>query len=95
MIAFAIARSDNPRAYDRAEFTADALIHLVGCCLGLAAAAALLSVAFQFETQAEFIPRGIPLGNRTGLLLLNPIPPELNDSTTAKRQFNKPVAKRR
>lgn len=55
MIAVAKARSDNARAYDRAESTADALIHLVGCCLGLAGAAALVSVAFQFETQAEFI----------------------------------------
>lgn len=45
----------NPRDHDRAEFTADALIHAVGCCLGLAGAAALLSVAFNSTTQAEFV----------------------------------------
>jgi hemolysin III len=44
-----------PRDYDRAEFTADALIHAVGCCLGLAGAAALLSVAINSATQAEFV----------------------------------------
>jgi hemolysin III len=45
----------NPRVHDLAEFTADALIHAVGCCLGLAGAAALLSVAFNTATQAEFV----------------------------------------
>ena len=45
----------NPRDHDRAEFTADALVHAVGCCLGLAGAAALLSVAFSSTTQAEFV----------------------------------------
>lgn len=41
--------------HDRAEFTADALIHALGCCLGLAGAAALLSVAFSSATQAEIV----------------------------------------
>lgn len=50
-----LAPAGNPRAHDRAEFTADALIHGVGCCLGLAGAAALLSVAFTSATQAEFV----------------------------------------
>jgi hemolysin III len=45
----------NPRDHDGAEFTADALVHVVGCCLGLAGAAALLSVAFNSATQAEFV----------------------------------------
>jgi hemolysin III len=45
----------NPRDYDRAELVADALIHAVGCCLGLAGAAELLSVAFNSATQAEFV----------------------------------------
>ena len=40
--------------HDRAELTADALIHALGCCLGLAGAAVLLSVAFNSTTQAEF-----------------------------------------
>jgi hemolysin III len=45
----------NPRDHDRAEIIADALIHAVGCCLGLAGAAVLLSVAFHSATQAEFV----------------------------------------
>jgi hemolysin III len=45
----------NRQDRDRAEFTADALIHAVGCCLGLAGAAALLSVAFNSATQAELV----------------------------------------
>jgi hemolysin III len=54
MIAIVKARSaDNPQDQDRAEFTADALVHAVGCCLGLAGAAVLLSVAFNSATQAE------------------------------------------
>jgi hemolysin III len=43
------------RDHDRAEFAADTLIHAVGCCLGLAGAAALLSVAFNSATQAELV----------------------------------------
>ncbi len=43
----------NPQDDDRAEFTADAVVHAVGCCLGLAGATALLSVAFNSATQAE------------------------------------------
>jgi len=45
----------NHRNHDRAEFAADTLIHAVGCCLGLAGAAALLSVAFNSATQAELV----------------------------------------
>ena len=50
-----LAPAGNARDHDRTEFTADALIHAVGCCLGLAGAAALLSVAFNSATQAEFV----------------------------------------
>jgi hemolysin III len=54
MIAFVKTQSaGNPQDHDRAEFTADALVHAVGCCLGLAGAAALLSVAYNSATQAE------------------------------------------
>jgi hemolysin III len=56
MIAIVKARSaDNPQDHDRAEFTADAFIHAVGCCLGLAGAAVLLSIAFNSATQAELV----------------------------------------
>ena len=56
MIAIVKTQSaGNPQDYDRAEFTADALIHAVGCCLGLAGAAALLSVAFNSATRAELV----------------------------------------
>src|SRR5262245_55473357 len=56
MIAIVKAQSGgNPRNHDRAEFAADALVHAVGCCLGLAGAAALLSVASKSTTQAEFV----------------------------------------
>jgi hemolysin III len=56
MIAIVKIRSaGNRQDRDRAEFTADALIHAVGCCLGLAGAAALLSVAFNSATQAELV----------------------------------------
>jgi hemolysin III len=56
MIAIVKAQSaGKPEDHDRAEFTADALVHAVGCCLGLAGAAALLSVAFNSATQAEFV----------------------------------------
>jgi hemolysin III len=56
MIAIVKVQSaGNPREHDRAEFTADAAVHAVGCCLGLAGAAALLSIAFNSATQAEFI----------------------------------------
>lgn len=41
--------------HDRAEFAADALIHAVGCCLGLAGAGVLLSVAYNSATQAELV----------------------------------------
>lgn len=56
MILINNAQSEgNLQNYDRAEFTADALVHGVGCCLGLAGAAALLSVAFNSATRAEFV----------------------------------------
>jgi hemolysin III len=56
MIAIVKAQSaGNPQHHDRAEFNADALIHAVGCGLGPAGAAALLSVAFSSATQAEFV----------------------------------------
>ncbi len=56
MIAIAKVQSaGNAHDHDRAEFTADALVHVVGCCLGLAGAAALLSVAFTSATPAEFV----------------------------------------
>jgi len=45
----------NHRDHDRAEFAADALVHVAGCCLGLAGAAALLIVAFNSATEAELI----------------------------------------
>jgi len=45
----------NSRDYDRAELIADALVHAVGCCLGLTGAVLLLSVAFNSATQAEFV----------------------------------------
>lgn len=54
MTAFAKAQSAGNHHY-RAEFAADALIHAVGCCLGLAGAGALLSVAFNSATQAELV----------------------------------------
>jgi hemolysin III len=56
MMAIVKAQSaGHPRDYDRAELTADALIHVVGCCLGLAGATALLRVTFNSATQAEFV----------------------------------------
>lgn len=56
MIPIIKVRSEgNIRNYDRAEFTADALIHAAGCCLGLAGAAALLYVALNSATRAEFV----------------------------------------
>lgn len=45
----------NSRDYDRAELLADALVHAVGCCLGLAGAVALLGVAFHSTAHAEFV----------------------------------------
>jgi hemolysin III len=45
----------NHRDHDRAEFAADAFIHAVGCCLGLAGAVALLRVAFNSASQAEWV----------------------------------------
>lgn len=56
MIAIVKAQSaGTSQDHDRAEFTADALVHAVGCCLGLAGAVALLSVAFNSATPAEFV----------------------------------------
>jgi hemolysin III len=56
MIATVKAQSaGNPQDYDRAEFTADALVHAVGCCLGLAGAVVLLSVAFISAPRAEIV----------------------------------------
>jgi hemolysin III len=45
----------NPQDHDRAELAADALVHAVGCCLGLAGAVALLSVAFNSATRVVLI----------------------------------------
>lgn len=45
----------NHQDHDRVEFAADALIHAVGCCLGVAGAGALLGVAYDFATQAELV----------------------------------------
>lgn len=39
----------------RVEFAADALIHAVGGCLGVAGAGALLGVAYGSATQAELV----------------------------------------
>jgi len=56
MIAIVKARSaGNHQDHDRAEFTADTLVHAVGCCLGLAGAAALLNVAFNSATKAGLV----------------------------------------
>ena len=44
-----------PRDYDRCEIAADALVHAVGCCLGLVGAAALLYVAFNSGSRSEFV----------------------------------------
>jgi len=56
MTALVKARSTaSHREQDRAEFVADALVHAVGCALGLAGACTLLSVASNSTTPAEWV----------------------------------------
>ena len=56
MTDLAKARSTaNHRDYDRAELAADALVHAVGCALGLAGAGTLLRVASNSTTPAEWV----------------------------------------
>jgi hemolysin III len=63
--------SGNHQDHDRAEFAANALIHAVGCCLGLASAGALLSVAFNSATQAELVSHMVYLFGLLSMLGLS------------------------
>ena len=59
------------RELDLAEFAADALVHALGCGLGLAGAGVLLGVAFNSTTSAEWIALAVYLFGLLSMLGLS------------------------